>query len=574
MAINIKRILNKKNPTGEEVGKALIANTAAGYERLLRTRDYAIEPKGLFGQAEMDRMISCLKTDNDISTYNAYVNINNYIAKEQGFASAYQQQANLGYYKLFQELNTALAAEDRIADSVRGPLIMTRKQYNYYRNEVLAEERKYTLTYFGFLRDIFSFYYDQYKKHPRKKNPLSSAIKISASKFIKNERILCEYVEMWGLGHYITNSGIRSDKCCQEEWEDIVDKTIYGENTPDSIANIIIDSNMSALRIENCINVLKRGSRIYLDKTIPEIDDNFTWLYDDAPEQLEGSEILEHLIDYYVYLFVYPYRQEKTESQLKEFESDFPELYEALKKEAAKLLPSAKSFSMKDFDKPIVTFGELESADILDYKHNVNTIYSHQIIQHISSHKSSTQVAFHGIAIMREEDLDEYNVDEKGYYIQPDLSIYALKGEVRNLASDNYCPSFIKSVREEELIASMREVYAFNTVIDLISEITGVDVSVFSMKTQTEAFEHQVTAFNNMILTLYNRIVSNNAIFDEEEGKERLLKARELFPMIDLKKAQPTPSAIAKTKDYISDLHAFKVNTPIIIEMLKEQEED
>ena len=57
MAINIKRILNKQNLTGAEVGKALVANTAAAYENLLRTRDYGREPRGIFGQAEMDRLL-------------------------------------------------------------------------------------------------------------------------------------------------------------------------------------------------------------------------------------------------------------------------------------------------------------------------------------------------------------------------------------------------------------------------------------------------------------------------------------------------------------------------------------
>ena len=570
MAINIKRILNKKNPTGEEVGQAFLANTAAGYERLLNTRDYSAETKGIFTQEELKQMRSRLTTSNDIRTYNAYISIDDYIAKEQGFASAYQQQANLAYYKLYQEINRALEAEERIDDSTRGPLIITKKQFDDYCNEVRKEERKITITYFEFIGKIFRYYYDQYRNNPDKENPLSNAIKISLEKVITNKRLLKEYVKSLEKGCYITRDGIRSDECSSEEWEEIADKIIYEESSLNATNNFIQSKEIEPY-IGNVINLIKAGRHFYLDKTIPLIDDNFTWIYDTPPEELESKYILDNLTGYYVYLFEYPYKKGKSEKQLEEFMADFPELYESLIDESEILLPSTKTFTPKLSDRPIATWGELADRDILDYKYRIDKIYSHQIIEYVSSKKDTIQGLFHGIAIMRDEDLDELNVDENGYYVQPDLLSYALKGEVRNLASDDYCPSFIKSVREEELVASMREVYAFNTIINLISEITEVDLSVFSMEEQTKSFEKQVIALNNLILTLYSKIEINNIIFDQEEGMERSAKAKELFPLIRIEDAKPTATAIAKTKEYISDLHAFKINSPLIIEKLKER---
>lgn len=570
MAVNIKRIINKQNLTGTEVGKALVANTAAAYKNLLKTRDYGREPKGIFGQAEMDRIVAGLKTNYDIDSYNSYVSLNNYIAKEQGFVNAYQQQAQLGYYKLFHQLNAALTAEHSMGDSAENPLIMTQKQYDDYCKEILSEERAYTDTYLIFLGKVFSFYYKQYKQSPRKKNPLSTAIKASMKKVIKNERILGEYVEMWGCGHYVTKDGISSADCSAEEWQEIVSKIIYGEEKD---SDPFIYTGMSAFSITNYINSLKDGLRTHSQESIPQVDNNLTWVYDDDPDQLEAEEILEHLSDYYPQLFEYADIQEEVEKQLKEFDSDFPELYEALKKEAARLLPAAKSFSIQDFEKPIATWGELADKGILDYKEAFSKIYSHQIIEHVSSQKSSYQGMFHGIAILRDEDLKESNVDERGYFIQPDLSASVLKGAVQNIVADGYSLSFIEDAREEELKGAMREIYAFNAVIDLISEVTGVDVSIFSMKPQTDAFEQQISAFNGLVRMLYKAIKDNALLFEEEDRKSREKWARNIFPEIDLETLKPTAAAIEKTRAYISDLTAFNKNTPLIIEMLKEREE-
>ena len=119
----------------------------------------------------------------------------------------------------------------------------------------------------------------------------------------------------------------------------------------------------------------------------------------------------------------------------------------------------------------------------------------------------------------------------------------------------------------------MREIYAFNAVIDLISEVTGVDVSIFSMKPQTDAFEQQISAFNGLVRMLYKAIKDNALLFEEEDRKSREKWARNIFPEIDLETLKPTAAAIEKTRAYISDLTAFNKNTPLIIEMLKEREE-
>lgn len=569
MAINIKRILNKQNLTGAEVGKALVANTAAAYENLLRTRDYGREPRGIFGQAEMDRMVRGLKSNYDIDAYNSYVSLNNYIAKEQGFVNAYHQQALLGYYKIMTYLNRAIAAEHSIADARRVPLIMTSKQYEEHCNAIHQKERAYEVTYLGFLAAVFKYYYGQFKDDPKKKNPLAAAIRASKKKTIRNQRITDEYVEEWGIGHYETADGISSDDCTREEWELIVKKIILGREPEQGEVLALtdfIDTEMSSFELEVSIKSLYDARKPHWALNIPQVAENLKWVEDEAPEEFDGDEILESLDSFYPQIFEYGDVQEAVQKQLEEFASDFPELYEALKKEAARLLPAAKSFSIEDFEKPIATWGELADKNILNYKALFSKIYSHQITERIQSQSKTYQGMWNGIAIIRDEDIKSGDIDKDGHYIQPEISI---EGSILELGADDFALNFIETAREEELKGALREIYAFNAIIDLITEVTGVDVSIFSMKPQTDHFEQQVEAFNDLIETYYARIKENTLIFEEEDRKRRERYARTIFPLLDLDELKPTPEAIAETRAYISDLTAFNKNTPAIIEMLK-----
>lgn len=569
MAINIKRILNKQNLTGAEVGKALVANTAAAYENLLRTRDYGREPRGIFGQAEMDRMVRGLKSNYDIDAYNSYVSLNNYIAKEQGFVNAYHQQALLGYYKIMTYLNRAIAAEHSIADARRVPLIMTSKQYEEHCDAIHQEERAYEVTYLGFLAAVFKYYYGQFKDDPKKKNPLAAAIRASKKKTIRNQRITDEYVEEWGIGHYETADGISSDDCTREEWELIVKKIILGREPEQGEVLALtdfIDTEMSSFELEVSIESLYDARKPHWALNIPQVAENLKWVEDEAPEEFDGDEILESLDSFYPQIFEYGDVQEAVQKQLEEFASDFPELYEALKKEAARLLPAAKSFSIEDFEKPIATWGELADKNILNYKALFSKIYSHQITERIQSQSKTYQGMWNGIAIIRDEDIKSGDIDKDGHYIQPEISI---EGSILELGADDFALNFIETAREEELKGALREIYAFNAIIDLITEVTGVDVSIFSMKPQTDHFEQQVEAFNDLIETYYAKIKENTLIFEEEDRKRRERYARTIFPLLDLDELKPTPEAIAETRAYISDLTAFNKNTPAIIEMLK-----
>lgn len=569
MAINIKRILNKQNLTGAEVGKALVANTAAAYENLLRTRDYGREPRGIFGQAEMDRMVRGLKSNYDIDTYNSYVSLNNYIAKEQGFVNAYHQQALLGYYKIMTYLNRAIAAEHSIADARRAPLIMTRKQYEEHCNAIMEKERAFEVTYLSFLAAVYKYYYGQFKDDPKKKNPLSAAIKASKKKTIKNQRITDEYIDTWGIGHYETADGISSDDCTQEEWTNIVKKILLGREPEEGEVLALTDftnTEMSSFELEVSIRSLYDARKPHWALDIPQVAENLKWVEDEAPEEFDGDEILESLDSFYPQIFEYGDIQEEVQKQLEEFASDFPELYEALKKEAARLLPAAKSFSIEDFEEPIATWGELADKNILNYKTLFSKIYSHQITEQIQSQSKTYQGMWNGIAIIRDEDIKDGDIDKDGHYIQPEISI---EGSILELGNDDFALNFLETAREEELKGALREIYAFNAIIDLITEITGVDVSIFSMKPQTDQFEQQVEAFNNLIETYYARIKENTLIFEEEDRKRRERYARTIFPLLDLEELKPTPEAIAETRAYISDLTAFNKNTPAIIEMLK-----
>lgn len=577
MAINIKSIINKKNLTGDEVGKALLYDTAAAYENLLKTRDYSHAPHGIFGEATLKQMINSLNNNHDIDRYNCYVSINNYMNKEQGFGNAYQQMAQLGHYKLLIFLQNALTAEFAIQDSARLPVIVTEKQLADYTAKAQGAEREYTEQWLDVFSHVFKYYYSLLKENPKKKNPLAAAIKACKGKTITNERILSDYSRTWGKGYYIMPDGTRSDQTPAEEWDIIVNKAIWGENWDDNnlihrmnrrFNNPFINCGMPDNEAELLIiDRIKEGSKIHSDKIPGYIEEIFKWVYYENPAAIPAEKILESLDTYYDQVFEYADQKEPLAQQLTEFEEDFPELDAVLTAETEKIL--GQLFDIDNFDKPVATWGELADKGILDYASYITDEISSVQLPELIGENIPGKRAWNGVCILRKQDENAYNTDERGYYKEPEISSVLTCGSVGELAGNDEMLEQLENAREESLKGALAELYAFNTVLDIISELTGVDVSIFKLPLST--IESQVAAYNGMIYSLRNAIMQNRPYFSEEEQEQRYNACLNIFQVIDLEELKPTQAAIAKTKAYLADLTAFKKNTPIIIEMLKEK---
>ena len=110
----------------------------------------------------------------------------------------------------------------------------------------------------------------------------------------------------------------------------------------------------------------------------------------------------------------------------------------------------------------------------------------------------------------------------------------------------------IEFAREYQLEEGLREAYAYNEIIKLLSKYTGVDLSVFSQERDIAKLEMQLQAYNQLILQVRRRIQHNTGIVGIERARERYDAFCQIFPLIDVEKLKPKQSNIDNTWDYIN----------------------
>jgi hypothetical protein len=132
----------------------------------------------------------------------------------------------------------------------------------------------------------------------------------------------------------------------------------------------------------------------------------------------------------------------------------------------------------------------------------------------------------------------------------------------------------IEIAREAELKPSLRELYAYNKILELISELTEVDVMPFALTRQVEELHEQIEALNGLITMLYHSVSSSIPLYlpkAKEEYKPRKEACMKLFPRLNLEELALEEAAIEKTRAYIQNAAVFSYNSPLIIETLKER---
>ena len=123
MAKNLKAILSKKNWSGEEVGRALIANLMNDIKCI--GKDH--EP--LFSQGELDTMTNSL-SEEQYNNLRPYHRLHSIIHESYNFLQAKHQQFYNGYYRLLNYLKSAEAIEAMRTQAEKYPLILSAEKYD------------------------------------------------------------------------------------------------------------------------------------------------------------------------------------------------------------------------------------------------------------------------------------------------------------------------------------------------------------------------------------------------------------------------------------------------------------
>ena len=121
---DIKRLLNKKSWSGQELGILELTNMCVMFRQSLEGK----YPQPIVTQAKLNKMINTLNYQQEL-IYNGYISIHEWLSIRYNIAQTHLQHAQLRYRELAGYMALATLAEDVYHYIEQLPIIMTQKQY-------------------------------------------------------------------------------------------------------------------------------------------------------------------------------------------------------------------------------------------------------------------------------------------------------------------------------------------------------------------------------------------------------------------------------------------------------------
>lgn len=215
MAKNLKAILSKKNWSGEEVGRALIANLMNDIKCI--GKDH--EP--LFSQGELDTMTNSL-SEEQYNNLRPYHRLHSIIHESYNFLQAKHQQFYNGYYRLLNYLKSAEAIEAMRTQAEKYPLILSAEKYDEL-SRIAYEERRGTVdnlygAIISHLSQAFLDYLDGDEHLPEEYRVAFEKLKQETA---TDAAIIKQSDEVSPRGTYVLPTGERSRDYTREEWYEL-----------------------------------------------------------------------------------------------------------------------------------------------------------------------------------------------------------------------------------------------------------------------------------------------------------------------------------------------------------------
>ena len=105
---DIKKLLEKQNLTGQELGIIELTNMAVQFKQALKGE----KPKALIEASQLQQMVNQLKDPTQAKIYGGYISIHEWLLIKYNIAQTQIQQAQLQYRTLESLITTAILAED------------------------------------------------------------------------------------------------------------------------------------------------------------------------------------------------------------------------------------------------------------------------------------------------------------------------------------------------------------------------------------------------------------------------------------------------------------------------------
>lgn len=581
MTKTIDSLLKKKNWTGVEVGKALMASL------LNDIKQQGQEKKTLlFSQSDFEKMESSLTSDRDYITYGVYRDLYSSIIDSFNRGQGLYQQFYNGFFRLFAELREVQTAEDAQKANDNTPLIMTESQYNRLKAEAekTLRERKYS--YYSLLFHILQCFLIAEDEAPE---PIRTAIE--STKEIPAEKITFShsYNEQMGEGYYSLPDGRRSDQMTSEEWQKTLEKEFlrahkltrngepaspeetirwYNEDRfiksfelffkgAKAIRELALKRTGKELKstdaeIEKALNDIINHVGKYNPnvKQLEEALDFSTpteWhTYEELPEGLTAYDLLELIIDN-------SHCGETDEKKhLKTFKTEYKELYTALNAYIEQNVPNARGLKPNQLYKDIVSCGELTDAGIIGFSSLIQP-NDRTIVEIWTEGENTTEnkskylrTGRNGIAILRNPDNNA--TDENGDYIEeksPLLffeNLYTLEGDENKIAE-------IHAYVDNLIYPALGYLYAFNSLMEIIGKVYDLPELEEVARYDTSFFESKMSNFNNMLYFFYHDVNGN-----EEEKQHKRTIIKEAFRPLEADTLKPSQKAIEEVTAELTKL--------------------
>lgn len=586
-----KRLLNKKSWTGKEVGQAYLYSLSEQTRATKEKKPF----KPPFTRENLDKMEQSITTQEQYIVFRAYANLYSSLVNSSNTAEAQIQQTYNGFYRYLYTLKDCMQADKALEAVEKYPIIMTRRQYERIKSELIDERKAYTTDFYTMVIEYIEYLVANPDKAP---DEIKKAIKETINQQYTNSRILSNYSDDMGKGYYTLPDGTRSDKVTSEEWQQKLKEnflashklTINGKKADQEETIKHYRLNM-LMQLEKLYFEGKKGlERALKEKGIDWKTQGFT--LEELLEQIEhevtmpdsykfntalekaidtladrlDSGIVWHSLDKIPELTKHDVLAEPelmqrykgdftdnldTEKKKAEFIKDYPVLYELAVKELKKLLPAAAKLKEEDYLKELFTYEQIHEAglsmydcflqadnrDIIDYYCKEDTSDNMQ---------KRLRVIYSGLAIIEENSLRKDQIAENGDYIENQENPYYMLESIDSIKDDEERQEEISQYKKYLIEPALKYLYAYNALIDIIAAV--YDISCIEiLKKDMGVLENKIEAFNGMLYSFYSNVFGTK---EEKTRKRKLIK--QIFCPINTKELLPDKKRIKALKNKLA----------------------
>jgi len=220
---DLRKLLNKKNLTGEEIGKALISHSIVLIKNA-KIVDGKISVNGIFTDNELDKMVQSLNTKQDVECYNGYREILNTIrhllTKLELVLAEYKAAEWQALYVFSNCLYTEAINTARCFD----PLIITKEQFEEEKRKEITDKENWITSHVNIVKNVIIYFLDLYEKNLNAENPFKEEFN-KLENIEVNEDEKNEYEKVFCVSYcYETPDGKRSDQMTLGEWRELTEQ--------------------------------------------------------------------------------------------------------------------------------------------------------------------------------------------------------------------------------------------------------------------------------------------------------------------------------------------------------------